>query len=130
MKKLQRSYTAEFKRQAVERFGLSDNRQALAAELGVERSMLYRWEKQLRARGVEGLRPRGRPSGSKKAKPKALPSGPDLASSAQRVAELERLGGQQRLELDFFHGALQRVEEFRRTSSASGGTASTRRSKR
>lgn len=128
MKKHQRSYTAEFKRHAVERFELSDNRLALATELGVERAMLYRWQKRLRAEGVEGLRPVGRPGGSKKAEPVA--DGRDLASAAQRIGELERLVGQQRLELDFFRGALQRVEEFRRAQSVPGGTASTRKSKR
>lgn len=130
MKKRQRSYTAEFKRHAVERFELSDNRLALSAELGVERALLYRWQKRLRAGGVEGLRPVGRPRGSRKAKPEPVASGEDPASAAQRVAELERLVGQQRLELDFFRGALQRVEEFRRAQSAPGGTASTRKSKR
>jgi transposase-like protein len=130
MKKRQRSYTAEFKRQAVERFELSENRLALAEELGVERAMLYRWQKQMGAGGVKGLRPSGRPRGSKKAKPERLAEGRDFASAGQRIAELERLVGQQRLELDFFRGALQRVEEFRRASSAPGGTASTRRSKR
>lgn len=130
MKKRQRSYTAEFKRHAVERFELSDNRAALAEELGVERAQLYRWQKRLRADGIEGLRPAGRPRGSRKAAPAPVAAGQDLASAAERIGELERLVGQQRLELDFFRGALQRVEEFRRAQSAPGGTASTRRSKR
>jgi len=130
MKKRQRSYTAEFKRHAVERFELSDNRLALASELGVERAMLYRWQKRLRAEGVAGLRPVGRPRGSKKAKPEPVAEGRDLVLATQRIAELERLVGQQGLELDFFRAALQRVEEFRRAGSVPGGTASTGKSKR
>jgi transposase len=52
-----------------------------------------------------------------------------LTKAERRIAELERKIGRQQVELDFFQHALQ-VREARQRSGASGGTASTRSSKR
>ena len=46
----------------------------------------------------------------------------------KRVADLERLVARQALEIDFFKGALQRVEERRRKREETSGTASTSKS--
>jgi hypothetical protein len=47
----------------------------------------------------------------------------------KRVAELEQLVGRQAAEIDFFKGALRRVEARRQNSGESGGAASTSKSK-
>jgi len=47
----------------------------------------------------------------------------------KRVAELEQLVGRQAVELDFFKGALRRVEARRQNNDTSGGAASTSKSK-
>jgi hypothetical protein len=44
------------------------------------------------------------------------------------MAELERLVARQALELDFFKGALQRIEERRRKREQTSATASTSKS--
>lgn len=126
MRVRRKRYTEEFKRHAIERFEVCDNVSALADELGVERAMLYRWQKQLRSDGK--LRSSGRPAGAVKSRSTAETN--DLKAARDRIAELERLVGQQRLEMDFFQGALRRFEEFRRAKSKPGATASTRKSKR
>jgi hypothetical protein len=45
-----------------------------------------------------------------------------------RMAELEKLVAQQALEIDFFKGALQRIEENRRKREQTSGAASTSKS--
>jgi hypothetical protein len=47
----------------------------------------------------------------------------------KRIAELEQLVGRQAAEIDFFEGALRRIEERRRKSDDNGGAASTSKSK-
>lgn len=126
MRVRRRRHTEEFKRQALERFELCDSVTALADELGIERALLYRWHKRQQSEGK--LRSSGRPAGAVKPRPAAEPK--DLQAARDRIAELERLVGQQRLEMDFFRGALRRVEELRRAESVPGAMASTRKSKR
>jgi len=46
----------------------------------------------------------------------------------RRIAELERLVARQALELDFFKGALQRIEENRRKRGQTSGMPSTSKS--
>jgi hypothetical protein len=55
-------------------------------------------------------------------------SDPEKEKLERRVVELEQLIGRQAAELDFFKGALRRVEAQRQKSGTSGGAASTRRS--
>jgi transposase-like protein len=50
----QQRYSEEFQERAVRRMKLGDNVSRLSRELGVHRTCLYRWKRQL------GLRPRGR----------------------------------------------------------------------
>lgn len=57
-----RSFSSEFKQDAVARLKLTNNASALAVELGVRRNQLYKWEKQADAvSGGAKLRSPGRP---------------------------------------------------------------------
>jgi transposase len=120
-------WTREFKLKALARMEEAPDVTALAAELGVQRFLLYVWRRKYRAGGAEALQMIGRPShqvGSR-----AIPSAaPPLneASAARRIAELERKIGQQQLELDFFREALRHVGEAGLKKGGSGGKASSR----
>lgn len=80
---------------------------ALAKELGIDRSNLYEWQRQLE---------------------QASESSPRVTSPVRQlrkqVRELQRALGEKTLEVDFFKGALQKVEARRQSSKGSGGTAS------
>lgn len=140
-----RTFSREYKLAALRRMLAGENVSALARELGIRRKYLYQWRERFRAGGPLALRSRGRPSkaevlamrpgGEPETEPTervpASPAPPDALGQAQRrIAELERKVGQQQVELDFFQRALRHVREARQRSGASGGTASTRSSKR
>jgi transposase-like protein len=143
--KVVRLFSREFKLAALARMEAGENVSALARELGVRRKCLYQWRDRFRSGGPLALRVRGRPSkadvlaiqsGAPPPPAEAVatlppPSPPDALTKAERrIAELERKIGQQQVELDFFQQALRQVREARQRSGASGGTASTRSSKR
>jgi transposase len=118
-----RQFPREFKLMAVGRMEDAGNVTALAEELGVRRELLYDWREKHQAGGAEALRNSGRP--------RPAPGVPAGALGAERkIAELERKVGEQALLIDFFKGALRRIEVSRQATSAPGGTASSRRSKR
>jgi len=100
---------------AVERMRGSDNIGDLARELGVTRRCLYKWRTKLDylEPGEEGPRPNSHESAYRK-----------------QVHHLKRLLAEKTLEVDFFKGALQKVEARRQRSGASGGMASTTRSEK
>jgi transposase-like protein len=98
------------------------NVSALADELGVRRELLYDWREKFAAGGPAALKGSGRP------RPTAEP--PELQDERRRIAALERKLGEQALLIDFFRGALQRIEASRRPSEGPGATASSPRSKR
>ena len=83
---------------------------ALAKELGIDRSNLYEWQRQL----------------EQASEPSARVTSP-VRELRQQVRELQRLLAEKTLEVDFFNGALQKVEARRQSSKGSGGTASTTR---
>jgi transposase len=91
-----------------------DSIAGLARELGVRRKWLYKWRDQ--AEGGE------RPPVSRA--PKPMP----VENDRKRIAELEKLVARQALEIDFFKGALQRIEEQRRKREQTSGEASTSKS--
>jgi transposase-like protein len=95
------------RRIALERMQSCSNITALAKELGLSRSALYKWKWQTEAREVGGLTAR---------------------NLQKRIVELERLLAEKTLEVDFFKGALQKIEARRQRSANSGGTASTTKS--
>jgi transposase-like protein len=117
-----RLFSREFKLEAIRRMEAAGNVSALADELGVRRELLYDWREKYAAGGAEALKGSGRP------RPSAAP--PDLRAEAARIAALERKVGEQALLIDFFKGALRRIEASRQANTEPGGTASSPRSKR
>ncbi|HZT68183.1 MAG TPA: transposase [Terriglobia bacterium] len=106
-------YSRKFQRMAVERMENCDDVEALAKELGVTRRCLYKWRRKLETvePGEEASRP-----------------GTRAASHRREIEKLKRLLAEKALEVDFFKGALQKVEARRRSRGDSDGTASTSRS--
>lgn len=130
-----RSFSRAFKLKAIERMAAGENVSALAKELSVKRTLLYRWRDAFRAGGEPALREqRGRPARAE-ALAMAAARGPagkarDLAEARRQIAELERKVGRQQLDLDFFKAALRHIEVSRRPSDGPGATASSPASKR
>lgn len=108
-------YSQEFRRAVVERMKGCNNLTALAKELGLERKSMYQWREELDPESVI-KRKTGRPGKSRE------------AELEHEVTRLKRVLADKTLELDFFKGALQKVEERRRQSKSSGGKTSTTRS--
>jgi transposase-like protein len=102
-------YPLEFRRLVVERMKQSNNLSALAKELGVDRKLMYLWREQLDAT-------------TRIAKRATTTREEELE---RRVNQLERALANKTLELDFFKGALQKVEARRRQKRNSGGKTST-----
>jgi len=130
-----RSFSREFKLRVIERLEAGESGTALALELSVKRTIIYRWRDIFREGGAEALRSkRGRPAKSEalamdRARGVAVKAN-DLAEARRQIAELQRKVGQQQLDLDFFKRALRHIEESRRPNDGPGATASSRRSRR
>jgi len=114
-------YSPEFRRAALAQMQNCPNVAGLARELGIRRQLLYEWkEEAARSAGESQPEAPGRPDPA-----------PERAASAQtlaRVRQLEALVARQSLELDFFKGALQRVEERRRKRETTSVPPSTSKS--
>ena len=108
-------YSRKFQRMAVERMRNSENVGDLAQELGVTRRCLYKWRAKLDLvePGEESARPNTHESSYRK-----------------QAQQLKRLLAEKTLEVDFFKGALQKIEARRQRSSGSGEMASTTRSEK
>ena len=106
-----RRYSKDFRRAAVERLRDCDAIVGLAKELGVSRRQLYRWR--------DDLDPEEQVVGG--------PPSPNSRTSTLRreVNHLKRVLAEKTLEVDFFKGALQKVEARRQQSSSSGEKAFT-----
>jgi hypothetical protein len=100
---------------AVERMRNCDDVGELAGELGVTRRCLYKWRAKLDL--VEPGEESARASTHE-------------GSYRKQVQQLKRLLGEKALEVDFFKGALLKVEARRQKSGATGETASTTRSEK
>ena len=96
----------------VERLKQSDNIVELAKELGVHRRMLYRWRNQLEP--VEKKAGESPQSGE--------------ARLRHEVNQLKRALAEKTLEVDFFKGALQKIEARRQPQDVTGAKASTTKS--
>jgi transposase-like protein len=96
---------------AVERMRDCPSVSALAKELGIDRSNLYQWQRQLEH--------------ASESSPRATSPVRELR---KQVRDLQRVLAEKTLEVDFFKGALQKVEARLQGSKRSGGTASTTRS--
>jgi transposase len=111
-----RRHPIGLKQQAVERMNLGENVSALARELGVDRINLYRW------RSNSIAVPRAEPAVAYD------PQQQRIQELESKIAGLEGTLGRKEMELDFFVGALRRIQETRQQRSVSGETASTRKS--
>jgi transposase-like protein len=112
----QQRYSKEFQERAIRRMKLGDNVSQLSRELGVHRTCLYRWKRQL------GLRPKGR----KRAVEEDWRDR-RIETLEAKIARLERIVGGQWQELDFFESALRRTGK-RNAMTGGGANASTPRS--
>ena len=130
-----RTFSREFKLGVIERLEAGESGSALALELGVKRTIIYRWRDAWRQGGAEALRSvRGRPRKAEalemaQARGVAAKAN-DLVEARRQIAELQRKVGQQQLDLDFFKQALRHIEASRRPSIGPGATASSPRSRR
>jgi transposase len=102
-RKRQAFYPVELKRASVARLAAGDSAAEIAAELGCRPNRIYAWREEYEANGGHWPGPGGRRRG-----PAPAPG------SADREAELERLIGQQQVELDFLREALRLFEQVRR----------------
>jgi transposase-like protein len=100
---------------AVERLKVCDNIVALAKELGVPRRLLYNWRDQLDPIDVGDGPP---------------PENPRESTLRKEVSQLKRLLAEKSMEVDFFRGALQKVEARRQKNGISGEKVSTTKSKK
>ncbi len=104
-----RKYSPEFRRDALEKMKTCANVTELARELGIRRKWLYQWKDD--AAG-------GQPA----------PIAEAGSKGEGKVKELEALVARQSLELDFFKGAFERIEERRRKRAQTSGPGSTSKS--
>jgi transposase-like protein len=96
----------------VERMKQCDNVGALAKELNIHRRMLYRWRDQFEpVAKEEGASPPSRETRLR-----------------HEVSQLKRALADKTLEVDFFKGALQKVEARRQPQDVTGAKASTTKS--
>ena len=108
-----KQYSRELQRMAVERMRTCTDVGELAQELGVTRRCLYKWRRKLEM--VEPGEEASRPS-------------THAAFYRRENQQLKPLLAEKTLEVDFFKGALQKVEARRQRSGGSGEMASTSRS--
>jgi transposase len=106
-------YPNEFRRMCVEQMKRCEDIGALAAELGIHRRLLYRWRDQFE----QVDRDEGSP-----------PQNSRESTLRKEVSRLKRVLADKTLEVDFFKGALQKVEARRQQSGGSGAKASTTKS--
>lgn len=131
---VRRSFGREFKLDLVRRLEAGESGTALAREAGVKRTLIYRWRDTVRDGGEVALRGGlGAPTRTEAAAIAAA-RGPaakarSLAEARRQIAELEKKVGQQQVDLDFFKGALRRIEA-RQSSDRPGATTSSPRSRR
>ena len=102
-------YPIAFRQMALERMKTCASVSALAEELGVDRTVLYHWQRQKDA-GHEGT-----PTSA-------------VRELRKEVRDLKRVLAEKTLEVDFFKGALQKIEARRQKNDDSGARASTTRS--
>ena len=112
-----RRYPIGFKQQAVGRMKTGENVTELARELGIDRSLLYIWNRKIE----------GRPYGIEAWK---VPDRRDqrIQELEAKVANLEGALGRKGQAVDFFDAALRTIAATRQKRSGTGERASTERS--
>ena len=132
-----RRYDRGLKLVVVSRMLSGESAAALSAELGIGLGQLYRWRKAVRCGSDDGLRDPGRPR--RVQAPPGLepglvsvgePRAGDLEGARRQIEALQRKIGEQQVALDFFKGALRRIEASRQPNDGLGGTTSSPRSRR
>jgi transposase-like protein len=111
-KKQVNKFPTAFRKMALERLKTCRNVTELSAELGIHRTQLYKWRDQMEPID-DG---QGPPSNSRE------------RELRKEIRDLKRLLGEKALEVDFFKGALQKVEARRQSNSGSGAKGSTPKS--
>jgi transposase len=112
-KRTKKKYPKALREMAMERLKSCGNVTALSKELGVERTLLYKWRERMERR--EGKKDgAGEDSGEKRLR--------------REIAELKQALAEKTLEVDFFKGALQKIEARRQSKAGSGEKASTTKS--
>jgi transposase-like protein len=104
-------FTKAFREEALERLRSCKNVTALAEELGVHRTLLYKWRERMQTRE------------------KGLPVNAASAKLQAENRELKRMIAEKTLEIDFFRGALQKIEARRQSKDRPGEKASTTKSR-
>ncbi len=111
-RKWKERYSQKFRRRAVARMNACENILRLSRELGLNRSLLYKWRYRLEPPDVQGEG--------------AAPTHNSRESRLRReVNKLKRLLADKTVEVDFFRNALQKVGARRQQSDISGEKAST-----
>ena len=106
--RVKKKYPKALREIAVGRLKGCENVTALAKELGVHRTLLYKWRERMEKKDGE-------------------PSSGERKLRAE-IGELKRVLAEKTLEVDFFRGALQKIEARRQSKRISGGKASTTKS--
>ena len=115
-----RRFSREFKIAAVRRVLSGESIGGVARELDIGPELLWQWRKRVVEKGEEHLHGIGeRESDGVAARSET--------EARQRIADLERLVGQQQLEIRFLGKALHRVEELRQQKNDDGAAASSKR---
>ena len=106
-----RKFSKEFKLEAVRRIQAGQSVAELSRALEVRPTELYRWCREREQLGERAFAGKGR-----------------ALTEVDQVAKLERMIGQQALEIDFLKRALQHVEEQRQLRALADGARSTSKS--
>ncbi len=117
MAKNVKRYSMRFRQRVVERMVLEKNISQLSRELGLDRSMMYNWQRKLKKHASGNVR-----SGEVNVRDRQIQ---ELQS---KIAGLEGVIGRQALELDFFESALRRIRETAPQNGDNGENTSTPRS--
>ena len=118
---IKKKHSEQSKRAAVDRMAAGESPSDLARELGVKRTLLYRWKDQ--GFGTK-------PNGKAKVREKPSPHERQVATLKEQITKLQQLVGKQTADLDFFAAALCNVKEKRPNKGASSVWGSTARSNR
>ena len=112
-KRPRKKYSKALREMAMGRLKSCGNVTALSKELGVHRTLLYKWRERMEAREAK----EGGAAGD---------SGEIRLLAENR--ELKRMLAEKTLEVDFFKGALQKIEARRQSKAESGAKVSTTKS--
>ena len=105
--KPRQEFTDEYKQSAVGRMDTADSIVGLARELGIRVNLLYKWEAKLK----------GRRAVVRAAKPEPRSASETEQALREEIRQLREALGKRSQEIDFFKGALQKIEARRRANS-------------